>query len=160
MENENRQRMIKLADEFFEAKNDPDQISVTSDNVQRLKEIHPGTMTEETDERGPIAWILVIPTVRQLMDEFVSKRISERELLDRTPLHTRYDSLYLCSALVLPEYRRKGMAKRLLTRAIEAIQKDHPVKHLFYWAFSLEGEKLASSVSRELGLPLIKRGPG
>ena len=154
---DNLQRMIKLAEEFFETKNDPEQISVTEEIMNRLHELHPGTMSEVKNENGPIAWVLVIPTTHQLMEEFVSGAINEKELLDRTPYGIRYEALYLCSALVLPEERGKGLAKDLIIEAVRSIQKQHPIKTLFYWSFSPEGKRLASSVAKEIGLPLRER---
>jgi GNAT superfamily N-acetyltransferase len=92
-----------------------------------------------------------------VMDQFIEKKISERDILDRTLPGQSYDALYLCSALVLPEHRGKGIAKRVLMSAIETIRADHPIKSLFFWAFSVEGERLAASVSRQYGLPLHRR---
>ena len=149
--------MIRLANEFFDMKNDPDQISVDEEVMQLLRKLHPATLNEKADSNGPIAWILVIPTTHELMEKFVNGSINERELLASTPLGKRYDTVYLCSALVLPEFRGSGLARSLTTEAVKSIQRDHPIKHLFYWAFSTEGEKLASSVARELGLPLLLR---
>jgi GNAT superfamily N-acetyltransferase len=91
------------------------------------------------------------------MKQFVAKQINEQELLDRTSPQGVYDAIYLCSALVLPEHRGKGVAKRLTISAIQSIQVDHPIKHLFYWGFSVGGTKLATSVARDFGLPLHKR---
>ena len=149
--------MIQLAEEFFAVKNDPSQISINKKVMLRLHKIHPSTMTEKRTSRGPIAWILLIPTTRALMDQFIAKEINERELFHKTPLHVKYDSIYLCSALVLPEYRGKGLAKTLMTKAIKSMQKEHPVSCLFSWAFSKEGRKLAVSVARELSLRLYHR---
>ena len=149
--------MIRLAEEFFDMKNDPEQISVDGESMARLKEIHPATLSEEKDENGPIAWILVIPTAHALMEAFVQGEINERELLDRTLPGGAYDALYLCSALVLPEHRGKGLARRLTSRAIGAIRHDHPLRSLFYWSFSAGGDSLAASVARECGLPLYRR---
>jgi hypothetical protein len=149
--------MIQLAEEFFGTRNDPTQISVDRKVIVRLQKIHPGTLTEKKTKNGPIAWILIIPTTNNLMKLFVKRKINEQELLDKTPLRATYDSLYLCSALVLPEYRCKGLAKSLLIKAIKSIQKQHPIKYLFYWAFSIEGKNLAESVAKEIGMPLYKR---
>jgi GNAT superfamily N-acetyltransferase len=153
----NLERMIQLAEEFFATKNDSSQISINRKVMLRLKNIHPGTITEKSTGKGPIAWILIIPTTHKLMEQFITKKINERELYNKIPLHMKYDSIYLCSALVLPEYRGRGLAKRLMTKAIQSIQKEHPITNLFYWAFSTEGKKLAASVARELSLPLYKR---
>jgi len=153
----NLERMIQLAEVFFETKNDPSQISINSRVMLRLKHIHPDTITEKRTSKGPIAWILVIPTSRKLMEQFITKKINERELYHKIPLHVKYDSIYLCSALVLPEYRGRGLATRLMIKAVKSIQKEHAIKCLFYWAFSIEGKKLAASVARTFSLPLYKR---
>ncbi len=154
---ENLARMIRLADEVFGMKQDPTQISVNTKVITRLRKIHPSTITEKSTKNGPIAWILVFPTTKDLMSQFITKKIHEKELLKRTSLRAKYDAVYLCSALVLPEYRRKGLAKRLMCKAIKSIQKQHPIKFLFYWGFSVEGKKLADSVAKNLSLPLYKR---
>jgi GNAT superfamily N-acetyltransferase len=154
---ENLKRMIKLAEEFFGTRNDPEQISISGKVINKLRKIHPSTMTEKKMKEGPIAWILVIPTTQVLMKQFIQKQINERELLDKTPFRENYDAVYLCSALVLPEYRRKGLAKNLAIKAIKSIKKQYPINALFYWAFSTEGKKLAASIAKELSLPLYER---
>jgi GNAT superfamily N-acetyltransferase len=146
--------MIKLAEEFFGARNDPAQISVDQKVMAKLRKIHPGTMVEKRTGRGPVAWILVIPTTSELMRQFIKKKINERELLKINPLRIHYDAVYLCSALVLPEYRGKGLAKRLMCKAVTSIRKQHPIEALFYWAFSVAGKRLAVSVAKECNLPL------
>jgi ribosomal protein S18 acetylase RimI-like enzyme len=157
MKNENLDRMMALAEDFFAAKNDPDQIAVDEEVMDRLRKIHPATLGEVADEHGPIAWMIVIPTTRQLMEHFLVKKITERELLDLTHGGTTFDAVYLCSALVLPEYRHKGLARRLALEAVRALQRDYPIRELFYWSFSREGTRLAESVSRSLDLPLSRR---
>lgn len=153
----NLERMIQLADDFFSAKNDPNQISVTPEVMERLRQLHPATMGEHSDGDGPVAWVLVIPTTKEIMERFLAEEINEQELLDLTPVGGTYEAIYLCSALVLPEFRGAGIAKGLLCNAISAIRKEHPITALFYWAFSVEGEKLAEAASHESGIPLYKR---
>ncbi len=152
----NFERMIQLADVFFATKNDPNQISVTEKDREKLLQIHSVTMSEQNNGNGPIAWVLIIPTTHEIMLQFIAKEFNEQELLDRTPLQTKYDSIYLCTALVLFEHRGKGIAKRLACDAIRAIQINHPIKNLFFWAFSDEGEKLATAIAESTNLPLNK----
>ena len=153
----NFDRMIKLAEKFFETKKDPSQISINEETMKQLREIHPNTLTEKKNKDGPIAWVTVFPTTKNLMKQFITKKINERELLDLTPRKREYDAIYLCSALVLPEYRGKGLAKSLTVKAIKSIMKQHAINFLFFWAFSDEGKKLAASVAEEINLPLYKR---
>lgn len=149
--------MIRLAEEFFDVKNDPEQIAVDESVRKKLDALDPASLSEESTEDGPVAWVLVIPTTIALMDQFLGHTITEKALLDKTDVGGSYDAVYLCSALVLPEYRKKGIARRLTVGAIRDIQRRHPIKKLFYWSFSEEGTELAESVAAELGLPLTRR---
>ena len=153
----NYERMIQLSDDVFSSRTDPDQLSVNENVMEHLQLIHPDTLSEYDDGNGPVCWLLCIPTTLDLMTKFIDQTISERELYELTPLNTKYEAIYLCSALLLEEFRGKGIAQRLAVTAIENIRKDHPIKALFFWSFSKEGEKLAEKISRLIGLPLYRR---
>ena len=149
--------MIKLAEDVFDIRHDPDQLSVDENVIKHLQEIHPATVSEYADSNGPAVWILVIPTTTELMNKFIEGKITEKQLYELTPLNVKYEALYLCSAMVLKEYRRKGIAKKLTMQAIESIRKTNPLKALFVWAFSKEGEALAENIALQAGLPLKKK---
>ena len=153
----NYERLIQLSDEVFSSRTDPDQLNVNEDVMEHLQLIHPDTLSEYDDGNGPVCWILCIPTTLDLMTKFITQTISERELYELTPLNTKYEAIYLCSALLLEEFRGRGIAQNLAIKAIESIRIDHPIEALFFWSFSKEGEKLAEKVSRLIGLPLYKR---
>jgi len=153
----NFERMIQLAEDVFATKNDSEQLDVNEEVIERLKNIHPYTVSEYDDGNGPVAWVLLIPTKTDLMNQFLEHKISEKKLFEQTPLYKKYDALYLCSALVLEEYRRKGIAKQLILKAIENIRKEHPLKALFVWAYTKEGDLTADSISNLVSMPLLKR---
>ena len=153
----NLARMIQMVDEFFDARNDPSQLSVDDEVIQDLKNLHPDTLTEKATADGPVAWMLIIPTTKELMERFITKQINERELYEMTLTQKNFDVIYLCSAFVLPEYRRQGLAKDLAIKAVNSIRRNYRIEALFYWAFSEEGKRLAESISEELSLPLHKR---
>ena len=119
----NFERMLQLADEVFATKNDPHQLDVNEEVIQHLQQIHPATVSEYDDGNGPVAWILLLPTTTELMHPFLEQKISEKELFEKTQLNISYDTLYLCSAMILEEYRRKGIARKLTLKAVEAIRK-------------------------------------
>ena len=153
----NFERMIQLADEVFATKSDPNQLDINEEVLDHLRKIHPATVSEYDDGHGPVAWILLIPTTVELMNQFIKGIISEKVLYELTPLGTEYEAVYLCSAMVLEEYRRKGIAKQLTLAALEAIRKDHPIKSLFVWTFSKEGLLGAEALARLTSLPLQSR---
>ena len=153
----NFERMIQLADEVFLAQNDPAQLVVDENVMKRLERLHSATLSEHIEGDGPVVWILLIPTTVELMNRFIAEEIGETQLLNETPLDAKYDALYLCSALVLPEWRKKGLATKVGLEAIKQIRKDHPIKYLFTWNFSAEGANLADSAAEYEHLPLLKR---
>ena len=157
MSKNNIQRLIQLADEVFAYKTDEQQLNVNPQVIERLQKIHPATISDYQDENGPVVWLLVIPTTQDIMNRFLQKEISEKELYELTPLKVKYDCLYLCSALVLEEYRRQGITQKLLLDSIEAIKKVHPLQYLFVWPFSQEGDALAEKIAQLTGMPLYKR---
>ena len=157
MSKSNFERLIELSDEVFSSRTDPDQLNVNEKVMEHLQLIHPDTISEYDDGNGPVCWILCIPTTLDLMNQFINKEISERELYELTPLNAKYEAIYMCSALLLEEFRGKGIAQRVGMKAIENIMLDHSIKALFFWSFSKEGEKLADKASDLLGLPLYKR---
>ena len=146
-----------MADNVFAAKSDPGQLDVDWKVLEGLRRIHPATVSDLDEGMGPVAWVLLIPTTQALMKRFLSNGISEKQLYEMTPLGANYDAIYLCSALVLEEYRRQGIAKRLSLEAIAQICKDHPIKALFVWTFTREGHIAAESIARITSLPLYKR---
>ena len=153
----NFERMIQLSEEVFSSRTDPDQLNVNEEVMEHLQLIHPSTISEYDDGNGPVCWVLCIPTTLDLMTRFMDQKISERELYELTPLDAKYEAIYLCSALLLEEFRGKGIATGLAIEAIESIRADHDIKSLFMWAFSKEGEKLAHKLSGLMNLPLYKR---
>jgi GNAT superfamily N-acetyltransferase len=156
-EKNNYERLIALANSVFETKNDPHQLDVNEEVMERLAAIHPSCLSEFEEGDGPISWVLVFPTSNILRDRFLKNEITEKELFYLTEIGIKYDAIYLCSALVLEEYRKKGIAKQLTLNAIKIIQKDHKITSLFYWAFTEEGRWAAESVAKEIGLELLEK---
>jgi ribosomal protein S18 acetylase RimI-like enzyme len=153
----NYERMIQLAEDVFATRTDPEQLDVNQAVIEHLLKIHPSTVSEYNEGKGPCVWILVIPTTRKLMQQFLDKKISEKELYTLTPLAVPYEAIYLCSALTLEEYRGKGIATKLTTEAIEQIKKEQPIAALFVWPFSEEGKQLAEKIAKLTQLPLYYR---
>ena len=153
----NFERLVKLADEVFAVKSDPSQLDVNAEVLERLYKLHPATVSAFDDGNGPVAWVLLIPTTLDLMNRFLEKQISEKELFDLTPIEAKYDAVYLCSALVLEEFRRKGIASQLALTAIDNMREMHQLKAVFVWAFTPEGDSAAETIANLAKLPLYKR---
>jgi hypothetical protein len=157
---EHFKRMRQLANDFFAVKNDPEQLDVDESVMEQLQRLHPATLSEEVEGDGPVVWVLLIPTSENIMHRFLRKEINEKEVLSLTPPGEKYEAVYLCSALVLPEYRGQGRALRATLGALDEIRSEHPIRALFVWPFSEEGSQLARQIADRQGLPLHIRSHG
>ena len=153
----NYERLIELADEVFAVRKDPEQLDVDEKVIAKLQSIHPATLSDKDFGEGPILWILLIPTTTSIMNQFLNHEINEKQLYELTEPNQTCEAVYLCSALVLEEYRNKGYAKDITLHAIKEMQKDHPIKALYYWPFTEGGEAAAKSIAKAIGLPLYER---
>jgi hypothetical protein len=153
----NFKRMIALIDEVFATRNDPDQLQVNEKAIKKLNKIHEATLSEHSTADGPAVWVLLIPTTASIMNDFLSGKISEQGILDNTPLKTDYQTIYLCSATALPEFRGKGITKKICLDAIAKIKETHKIDSLFVWSFTKEGAELARKIAKECDLPLMEK---
>lgn len=154
---DNFKRMMQVIDETFATRNDPGQIQMNAAQRKKLEAIHPSTLSELANEDGPLIWVLLIPTTQEVMQAFLNGKITEKELLDQTKVGQPYDCIYLCSASTLPELRGKGQTKALCIKAIKEIASQHPVRTLFVWPFTKEGDYLAQGIAKALGMELLIR---
>lgn len=148
---------MQIVSSVFDTRNDPIQLQVDEKVLDTLGKLHPATFSEYNEGNGPCIWTLMIPTTEETMNLFVTGKISEQELYKRTKPGQIYEALYLCSVITLPEYRKKGLTIKLCLEAIEKIRKDFPIKALYVWSFTKQGEALAEKISETLNLPLLKR---
>jgi hypothetical protein len=130
---------------------------VNEEVIKLLKDLHAATVTEYVDGDGPVLWILLIPSTKVLMQQFIRNEITEDTLFQESMHSPLYNTLYLCSASVLPEYRRRGLTYSLTIEAIKQLQKDFPIDTLFYWPFSKGGKLLATKIATNLELTLFEK---
>lgn len=149
--------MMEMVDTVFETRTDPDQLQVNEGVLARLQQLHPASVSGMEDDEGPMVWVLLIPTTKVLMERFLRHELSEQQLFDQTPVGASYDCIYLCSAMVLEEFRRKGYARAITTQAIREMTRVFPISDLFVWSFTPEGDAAAEAIASEVELPLRRR---
>lgn len=150
--------ILSKTDEVFGVSDDPFQIPVTKEAWDKMMSLHPDSILYRSDGADNLmGWLGMVPTTKELMNKFINGEISEREMFNMTEKQNISEALYLGGVVVLPEYRRKGLAKELLKEAIRNFRKINPQIILFYWAFSNEGKKLAEKVSRELHIEILAK---
>jgi GNAT superfamily N-acetyltransferase len=156
MNKEAFEKVLKMSEEFFGTESDPEQMSVSEESARKLWSIHPDTVLYAFEGGEPVAWVVIVPTSADVMEKFLAKKISERDLLDLAAAEKKFEALYVCGAFVLPDYRRKGYAKELLLKGIRILSQGKDIP-LYAWVYSDEGRKLTESLSRTLGKEIISR---
>ncbi|MEK7600341.1 MAG: hypothetical protein AAB463_00050 [Patescibacteria group bacterium] len=151
------QKMDVIAEEIFGTESDPNQIPITQESGEKLDNLTSHWIKYKLDERGdPIAWVVVIPTTRELAKQFVDGDITEKDLLNLTKAQSAYSALYLCAAITLPAHRRKGLALQLFKEAIESISKTEDYI-LVAWPVRVGGAELAEMVAQKVGHEILIR---
>jgi len=153
----NFDRLLALAEEVFDMRSDPEQLDVNPEVREKMMALHPACLNEFKNEDGPLIWLLAFPTTKELADRFIAGEISEKQLFDLTPLNVPYHSIYLCSALALPEARGTGKVTALALAAIEQMRNDHAIEELLVWPFTKEGDGLAEKLKARTGLNMRMR---
>lgn len=156
MDEKSFNKIDEISEQFFGTKNDPEQIPLNKESGDKLQKLHQKALLYEIENDEPVGWAVVVPTSNELAEKFLKGEISERNLLDMTEPAERYEAFYLCAAFILPEYRRKGLAVKLLKEQIDSIPHiENPT--LFAWIYSQEGERLADKLEQELGMKIHRR---
>ncbi len=149
-----------LAESYFKTEESPDQMPTTKENSTWFRTAIPSCLQIIRHKKKIMGFGLILPCTKKLMNDFVSKKITEAELFEaikRTEAYKKREAIYFCSVFVQPAFRGKGLALKALTQAITSTfdLSQHPP--LFYWAYSKEGDILAKKLSEQLDVPLYKR---
>jgi GNAT superfamily N-acetyltransferase len=146
--------ILKTAEEYFGTSEDVEQIPATQEALERNLALHPKSFIYKTTEDNKlIGWVTVLPTSKKLAEDFLSNKITERELLYLTSFSEEYEALYFCSAFILPEHRRKGYSFKMFMEAIEWIPCV-PDQLMFAWPITLEGEMLIAKLEQFLNVEI------
>jgi ribosomal protein S18 acetylase RimI-like enzyme len=138
-----------LSTMIFGTDNDPTQSPPTVEYSEKIIRIDKENVVCMKDADTLMGWSVVLPTSIQLKNLFLSRQITERELVDRATSSPQFEALYLFAVTVKPEYRRKGIGSALFARQIEYYSTSKGITSYYAYAFSLEGKKLIDSTSRD-----------
>ena len=141
-----------MAEALFGTANDPDQIPVTDESLHRLRALAPDTVLQLRVDGQLAAWVVAVPTTRDIMERFLAGHCTEADVLTATAPAAIYAACYLCAAVTLPRFRRRGYAGRLV-RALAARLPLAADAVWFGWPTTAEGAACAPY------LPAIVPGP-
>lgn len=151
----------KLAEDFFGTQKDSEQIQVNQENMDWIFKNTKDCLNVVRDGEEIIGFSLIIPSNHKILDDFVSNKINEREMFERTKnlnIYRDVDALYLASAFIKEKYRGKGFSQQAQTKVIQKVSRmigKKPV--LYFWGYSEKGKKSCLAVAKTLGLNIKER---
>jgi len=124
-------------------------MQATQENFERLKSISLDAVLYDVSENGKLhGWLVSVPTTRELADKFLNGEIGEQSLLEMTPRLSEYDTVYLCAAATLPEYRRQGVSKKLTNEAFSRLPLSADFE-VYIWPTTPEGFAVTEKFKQE-----------
>jgi hypothetical protein len=150
--------ILRIAKREFETDTDKDQIQPQGAYKDPIWKRNPNALNIIKEGKKFVGYTYLIPTSKELMNRFLKRGITERELRDITiKQNPDVEAIYLCAAYIEPEYRNNGLAKKAAIKSIRAISKGMKNKpYLFFWGYSKEGEKSAKGIANEIKFQLKK----
>lgn len=150
----------KMAEDYFGTAHDPEQMPTTKETRDWVAEYIPDYLNIIRDDKEIIGYAFMLPCNIKIMNEFVTKNINERVLFEGIKKLDiiNPEAIYLCASFVKENYRRRGLSTTAFVKAINNVTsqgKSKPV--LFYWAFTVAGERVAKKVAEMAGLDLKLR---
>lgn len=146
--------IMEIGRQYFKTDDDLSQMQPTAENGEKLAQLEKYNRVVERRNGKLAGWSVVFPTSKENEDAFLEGKITEEELFQKSVAHPSFESLYLLVFFVLPEYRREGIAKKLVSEQIKYFQDTYHIANFFVWAWSPEGKALVSHLEKELQIPI------
>jgi|GEM_PF-1534925 hypothetical protein len=154
-------QLTRLLETHFETNQDVNQMQINDANTNWIRDNFPECLHIIVIENKVIGVTLIFPSTCSLMQDFVSGKISEATLGEKSKEEIRHyddmEAIYICFAFVLSEHRRQGLSFTSMLKSIQAILPSHKRIDLFGWIFSAAGGELTKKLSDALKLNLFCR---
>ena len=148
-------RMGKIADEFFDTKNDETQLPGEEVDYNFCKNVFPFSFCIVKKDNLPTGYSFILPCDEEGKQLFLSKSVNERELFYRIlNLETNlYSCFYIVATQIIPSFQRKGYATKLINFHLKRYSEflKIPLK-FFYWGATREGNALGAKISKKFYL--------
>ena len=151
----------RLAEEYFGMNTDSNQIPASMENVKWINKNIPDCVNVIKNDGKIIGFTFIVPGNKKIMNDFLDEKINENELFEMVKSNISYDNfytIYLCSAFIKNEFRRKNLALNGFIKSIDKLLgkvKKKPI--LFIWAYTKEGERLGEKIAKITKLKLKKK---
>lgn len=147
------EKICEIAENVFGTAEDPDQVDANLENSLKLRSVDSHSILVEKEGDTLVGWAVAMPSSLENMRAFLNEDISERSLFDLSVETVKHEALYLMAVIVLPEFRRRGVGKRVITKQLDYFLEKYPsISQVYAWPWSEGGEALIQSLSGEFDI--------
>jgi hypothetical protein len=154
-------QLSAMIEAFYNTEQDPEQMPIRPNSTgknwisTRIPEC--AVIIKMGDEL--VGNTLVLPCTQALMQDFITGQINEAQLVEKIReeeiTYETMQTIYSCSAFIVPEHRGKGLAMQALIHSIKSITtRKIPI---FYWEYSTVGKIITEKYAACLGVELYVR---
>lgn len=144
--------LAKQAERFFHTDKDLEQLPGEEITYEFLTKKFPNSANIIRQGKKIVGHTFVLPCSKKLMRQFLNGKITERQLfycIREEITYQNFETIYLCSALLLPEHRGQGLAAQSMADQVKKISSMRKGKtEIFAWPQTLEGKKMAQNVAK------------
>lgn len=149
-----------LAEKYFGTRKDPEQMPTDEKASNWILHNIPECVNVIKNNGEIIGFSFIMPCNEELMKQFISKKLNESQLykeIKKKITYKNFTTIYLCSAFVKPDYRKKGLASKAVMKSIEKIMKNNKIPTLFFEAYSEDGRKTVEAMAKKLKIQVKER---
>lgn len=156
-------RMIdSIATDFFDTKNDLEQLPGDELTISVCKNTYPLSLNVIKKNSQFIGYTFASPCTHALMQEFIDKKITEREMYEQIKKENirweNADAIYFAGAQTIKKYQQKGIGTKARIIQIKKLQEKYPnLKQLFCWTYSEMGNKTVKRIQEQLEQEILIR---
>lgn len=149
-----------MGEDYFETSEDTEQMKISEENSRWIFENIPEYFNVIKKEGKIVGYSFLMPSTKNIMENFVSGMINEAELFDGikkmdSEFLVRPEAVYLCSFYVDENNRRRGLASIAGIKTISSIASRFNITPtLFAWRYSDEGRLLCRKIAKVMGFDL------
>lgn len=143
------EEMTIIGEQIFYTEDDDTQSKASVENCIGISNVDPYCYVSIKENDKNMAWSIVLPTSIDNMNKFLKGEINEAQLSEASKSNPCFECLYFMAVIVLPEYRKMGLAKFLLKEQIKYFQEKYSIDKFFGWIFTKDGNLLADSMKKE-----------
>ncbi len=156
-----RKLLRAMLEAYFNTENDSEQMPIRQEGHNWIKARIPECAMLIKYNDDLVGSTLILPCTLNLMKYFIDGQLNEAQLVEcireEEINYENMETIYCCSAFIIPSHRGKDLAYQTLLASIQKITPKDKKLSLFYWAYSLPGKNIVEKLAKTLNVEVYSK---